>query len=62
MVMGRTANSLGLCCQQLRKEESRARSVNQGHSQNFILFQVAKPNLDTKGKHVLEIQDRKEEF
>lgn len=43
------------------KEESRVLK-GQGPSQNFVIFQVAKLNLNTEGKHILEMQDRKDEF
>lgn len=41
------------------KEESRAEKEE---SQNFVIFPVAKLNLNTEGKHILEMQDRKDEF
>lgn len=47
---------LGLCCQQLRKEESRALKY-QGPSQNFSIFQMATINLDAKEKHILEMKE-----
>lgn len=43
------------------KEESRVLK-GRGPSQNFVIFQVAKLNLNTKEKHILEMQDRKDEF
>lgn len=43
------------------KEESRVLK-GQGPSQNFVIFQVAKLNLNRKGTHILEMQDRKYEF
>lgn len=45
------ANGLRLRCQQLRKEESWALKKGQGPSENFVIFQVANLNLDTKEKH-----------
>lgn len=55
------ADGLGSHCQQLRKEDRRA-PKGQGLSQNFVIFQEAKLNLDIKGRHILEMQNGKDEL
>lgn len=51
----------GIALPTAEKEESRTLK-GQGSSQNFVIFQVSKLNLNTKGKHILEMEDRKDEF